>query len=225
MAAGLRLFSKGAEAVLYLIEIDGLKLVVKQRISKPYRHPVFDKLFRYYRTRTEAKVLTDLFLNNVNVPAVFFVDLEKYLIIMEYIHGKRLLELLGTIDDELLKEYAFNLGKQVGIMHSINIFHGDLTLANIIVRDHKLYLIDFGLAGYSRDIEEYAIDIHLLRRNLLATEPDKTNIFLEAFWKGYQYTYKGNVEEVKNRIEEIRLRGRYVEERLQRKIWGEKYIE
>ena len=220
------LIGKGAESQVFLGEILGKKVVVKQRISKPYRDALFDREFRRNRTRTEAKVMIDLYLNGLNVPAPIFVDLKNYVIVMEYIEGRKLIELINTLELETIKKYAEELGIQVGKMHSLDIYHGDLTLGNILVtKDEKLYLIDFGLSGYSRDIEEYAIDLHLLRRNLLAVVPDLYNVFFENFLKGYRKTYSKDYEAVIKRFEEIRLRGRYVEERLKRKLVREKYIE
>ncbi len=220
------LLGKGAESLIYIGEIFGQKIVIKQRVSKPYRNEIFDKEFRRVRTRTEAKVLIDLFLNGVNVPTPLFVDLKNYVIVMEYINGKKLIDVIEELNQEKIMIYAEELGRQVGKMHSLDIYHGDLTLGNILVtKNEKLYIIDFGLAGYSRDIEEYAIDLHLLRRNILAVIPDLYDTFFTNFLKGYRSSYSKDYNAVIKRFEEIRLRGRYVEERLKKRIWREKYIE
>jgi len=221
-----RILSIGAEAIVYLVEVNGLKIVVKQRVSKPYRHIVFDNEFRLYRTKIEAKILTDLYLNKIRVPAPLFVDLKNYIIAMEYIEGDKLINIINNLDKLHLEEYAEELGEQIGLIHSFEIYHGDFTLGNVILcsRDRRLYVIDFGLAGYSRDIEEYAIDLHLMRRNILAINPDLYNLFFNNLLRGYSKVFDKS-DLVLKRLEEIKLRGRYVEERLKRKLIGEKYIE
>jgi len=222
----LQLIGKGAEALVFLSTILGKRVVVKIRISKPYRNPLFDEEFRRSRTRIEAKVLLDLRKNGVNVPALYFFDTKNYVIVMEYIDGVKMIDVVNTLSDTAIEKYAENLGTQVGRMHSLEIYHGDLTLGNVLLtRDDKLYLIDFGLAGYSKDVEEYAIDLHLLRRNLNAVIPEKSELFFKSFLKGYEKSYERDLGEVLKKLEEIRLRGRYVEERLKRKIRREKYVE
>ncbi|ABN69940.1 Mn2+-dependent serine/threonine protein kinase [Staphylothermus marinus F1] len=226
MDTGLKTLDKGAEALLFLGNYFGKKVIVKYRVSKPYRHPRFDEVFRYSRTKTEAKILSQLYLRGLNVPAPLMVDLNNYVIVMQYIEGVKLINIIDTLEDEKIAKYAYDLGFQAGIMHSLNIYHGDLTLANIVITsDEKVYIIDFGLAGSSRDIEEYAIDIHLLRRSLQAIVPDKTSYFMKYFRKGYIKGYGEGAKEVFGRVEEIRLRGRYVEERLRKKYLRETYIE
>lgn len=226
MDTGLESLDKGAEAVLLLGNYFGRKVIVKYRVNKPYRHPLFDRVFRYSRTKTEAKILSQLYLKGLNVPAPILVDLNSYIIVMQYIEGAKLISIIDMLSDEKIARYAYELGRQVGVMHSLNIYHGDLTLANIIVTEEdEVYIIDFGLAGYSRDIEEYAIDIHLLRRNLYAIVPDKADHFMKHFKRGYIESYGDESDEVFKRVEEIRLRGRYVEERLKKKYLREKYVE
>ncbi|OYT37933.1 MAG: Kae1-associated kinase Bud32 [Desulfurococcales archaeon ex4484_58] len=214
----------GAEAIIFKGVFLGRDVVVKQRIPKPYRHAMFDKIFRYSRTKTEAKVLAKLYSAGLYVPALVLVDLVNYIIVMEYIQGVKLSEIINELDEEKLRKYAYTLGLQVGIMHSLNIYHGDLTLSNILVEEDKVYIIDFGLAGFSNDVEEYAIDLHLLKRNLLAIAPDKTEVFFKEFLEGYKRNYRRDYNEVIERLEEIRLRGRYVEERLKRKTSRDKYV-
>ncbi|MET1160684.1 MAG: Kae1-associated kinase Bud32 [Thermoprotei archaeon] len=220
-----KIVEEGAEAIITIGYLGNKKVIIKQRISKPYRDPEFDHIFRLTRTKTEAKILADLYTRGLNVPAPLIVDLKNYVIIMEYIEGKKLSDIIASLGDSL-GYIAEKIGKMIGTMHTLAIYHGDLTLANILITNNQdVYIIDFGLAGYSRDVEEYAIDLHLLRRNIQALAPDYYDIFFKYFITGYRTGYRGDVNSVLERFEEIRLRGRYVEERLKKRIEGEKYIE
>lgn len=227
MASGrLEEIARGAEAVLFRTQWFKYEAIVKVRLPKPYRHAEYDKLFRYRRTVTEARVLATLKRLGLNVPAVFYVDPDNSFIVLEYIRGSRLSDVVNEIDLETLKKIAYSLGEQVCIMHKNGVYHGDLTIANIIIHgNNTAYLVDFGLAGYSRDIEEYAIDVHLLSRGLTALSPDRHDVFMEKFREGYsrvcgeEFTNK-----VFERMREIRLRGRYVEERLLRRVSLDRYM-
>ncbi len=225
MASRLTLISEGAEAKIYLLEALGTKLIVKHRISKPYRHPLFDKLFRERRTRTEAKILAKLYLSGLPVPAPLFVDPFNSIIIMEYVFGIKLSDTIEFLTTKTICTIASRLGEYVGKMHSLKIYHGDLTLANILYNERTdgIYIIDFGLAGHSTDIEEYAIDIHLIERSINALAPEITELFMKNFWNGYAKTYSEKYREIKDRVYEIKLRGRYIEERLKRRLEHERY--
>lgn len=227
MASGLKeAFDYGAESIIYTGYFLGDVVIVKRRVSKPYRNDFFDKLFRSVRTRIEAKVMLDLLLNNVKVPKVISVDLENYVIVMEYIDGVKMINVASSMSDRELQLYSYKLGLQVGRMHSIGIYHGDLTLANIMLtRGGEVYLIDFGLAGYSKDVEEYAIDLHLLKRSFQAVSPGKLGLFIDSFMKGYGESYSGDLNVLLNRLSEVELRGRYVEARLRKKLGRERYAE
>lgn len=216
----------GAESIIYLGSFLGKKVVVKYRVAKPYRDVFFDKLFRESRTRTEAKILLDLSTNGLNVPKPLAVDLENSILIIEYIEGTRMDHLITKIDDYGLKKYGYQLGVQVGKMHSLSIYHGDLTLANVIVshRD-EVYLIDFGLAGYSSDVEEYAIDLHLLKRSVEALAPIRAIAFINSFIEGYRATYNKDPEHVLARLREVELRGRYVDAKIRRELRRDRYVE
>ncbi|RLG83323.1 MAG: Kae1-associated kinase Bud32 [Thermoprotei archaeon] len=221
----LEFITQGAEAQLYMTIFLGFKSIVKYRVPKPYRHPDFDKLFRYRRTLIEARIMSHLKILGLNVPAIYFADPDHGLIIMEYIDGHRLSDCLSELSRDDIIRYALSLGRQTSIMHKNTIYHGDLTIANTIIANDKLYIIDFGLAGYSRDLEEYAIDIHLLSRSIEALYPELHDLFMEYFWKGYmEIAGKEFTAKLKDKVRDIRLRGRYVEERLRRKISRERYM-
>lgn len=225
MAQTPMLISRGAEAEIYLVDVHGLKVVIKKRVEKPYRTPEFNKLFIVNRTRTEAKILSELYVAGLNVPAVLFVDEEAGILGIEYIEGERLSNFIDTLEDfNVLTTIAREIGEFAGKMHTLKIYHGDYTLANVVMSKRGLTVIDFGLAGYSTDIEEYAIDLHLMLRSVYATRPEIAEVFERHMVESYTKSYGGDGKEVIKRMREIRVRGRYVDRELRKSIMRERYI-
>ena len=220
----VRLISRGAEAEVYLINFFGVKAVLKKRVSKKYRNSLFDQLFIRNRTLIEAKVLAELYESGLRVPAVLFVDEESGVLIIEYIDGVRVSDLFEGLPQEKKLEIARLAGEFAGKMHSRRIFHGDYTLANMLLSSSGVYLIDFGLAGYSTDIEEYAIDLHLMARSMQALAPRYKDLLVGAMIEEYVKHYAGDAREVILRMKEISLRGRYVDRELRKSLARERYI-
>lgn len=224
MACQPRLISRGAEAEIYLVDLNGLRIVIKKRVSKPYRSPEFNKIFITSRTRTEAKILAELYSAGLNVPAVIFVDEEAGVLAIEYVEGDRLSDIIDSLDSLTIVKIAEEIGGFAGRMHNLKIFHGDFTLANIIASKRGLVVIDFGLAGYSTDIEEYAIDLHLMLRSIHAMHPEVTELFEKHMIESYIEHYEGNGVDVVKRLREVRVRGRYVDRELRKSIMRERYV-
>ncbi|MEZ0393923.1 MAG: Kae1-associated kinase Bud32 [Desulfurococcaceae archaeon] len=215
----------GAEAILYKAWLGRLPVVVKVRISKSYRDPRYDELFRRARTRTEARILAQLRLAGLKVPAPFLVDLTACVIVMEYLEGRRLSEeLAAPRNAEELRRAMRDLGAQVAKMHSMGIYHGDLTATNVIVREPggEPYIIDFGLAGYSWDVEEHAIDVHLFTRSLEVSATGAEALVRE-FRAGYEEVSEDNARAVWERVDELRRRGRYISREVRRALARERY--
>ncbi|RZN60114.1 MAG: Kae1-associated kinase Bud32 [Thermoproteota archaeon] len=196
------LLSSGAEAVIYLEELMGRKLIRKVRPRKGYRIRELDEKLRINRTKKEAKLIHTARMGGVNAPAV--IDVHEDQLIMEFIEGKRL--------DILLKENEGSegrvmreLGEQVAKMHNSGVVHNDLTVVNIIVGG-KVYIIDFGLGEFSRSLEDRAVDIFVLIKSLKASVPEKEEI-IKDFFSGYSML--SGYEDVLKRVREIEKRGRY----------------
>jgi len=220
------LIARGAEAEIYVADFLGVKVVVKKRVSKPYRNPVFNKLFIESRTRTEAKVLSELYLAGLPVPSVILVDEEGGVIVMEYVEGSRLSDILGALPEETVIGISESIGKYAALMHNMEIYHGDFTLANILfTKSGSIVIIDFGLAGYSTDIEEYAIDLHLMNRSVEALYPELSEIFTKTMFEKYKEHCKIGGESVIRKVNEIRARGRYVDREVRKAVLRERYIE
>ena len=197
----------GAEALVKEAFWRGVKLVIKQRLPKRYRSPYMDSRIRRSRTLHEARTIKVLSEKGVPVPLVLFLDLKNYAIYMQRIMGFE----LRLVSNPL--EYAASLGQAVGLMHKHDISHGDLTLSNIIVDGRGgLWLVDFGLSMFNADLEEKAVDIHLLERSAANSFPNIVKNFMEAFFEGYkQVVGEDFLRQIVNKVYEIRSRGRYVE--------------
>ncbi|MFO7872542.1 MAG: KEOPS complex kinase/ATPase Bud32 [Candidatus Undinarchaeales archaeon] len=192
-----KLLKLGAEAKL--IRKDGR--VVKKRIKKGYRLSQIDLKLRKERTRSESSLLRKAIRAKVNVPRIFKVDKEKAVIEMEFISGKR-------IDSVLSEKLSRQLGREIAELHSAGIIHGDLTTSNILVKENKIYFIDFGLGEFSKSVEKRAVDLRVLKEAVRANHPEKADKFNEGILKSYEENMKDGAEILK-RLEKVESRGRY----------------
>jgi TP53 regulating kinase-like protein len=160
------IIQQGAEAIIIH---EGAK-VIKDRVSKKYRHPELDKKIIKTRTKKEAKLLEKV---SKLIPCPLPTNLREIeksktpnQIEMPFVKGKKLSENLEQLD---WKAICKTIGNQIAKVHDANIIHGDLTTSNMILsEDGKLYFIDFGLGFTSRRNEDKAVDLHLIKQALEA---------------------------------------------------------
>jgi len=208
----------GAEAIISRLEWNGFKMVSKHRVPKPYRFPELDRWIRDRRTLHEARVITSLRRLGIPCPAILLMDRSEATLYLQLIEGVDLKKVLDSLPAEEVERLANELGRMVGRMHRGGIAHGDLTTSNIMLdRMGNLYLIDFGLSAITDDLEELAVDIHLLDRSLESVHHRLRAAFMRSFLKGYA-TAAGMdfLQTLIEKVKEIRSRGRYVEERRKR---------
>jgi len=203
----------GAEAVVSRLRWNGFDLVSKHRVPKPYRIPELDRRIRDKRTLHEAKIIVELKKAGVPAPAIMLLDRSSSTIYMQYINGIELKRALDELDPIKIEKIARRLGEIIGKMHLKKIVHGDLTTSNIILdKSEKIYLIDFGLSSVTDDVEELAVDIHLLDRSLESAHHKIRERFMKHFLIGYsKIVGKNRTLEILRKVKEIRMRGRYVE--------------
>ena len=209
------LIRKGAEANLYEDLWLGLRVIRKIRKTKEYRIPQLDLEIRRSRTGSEAHLIHNAKLAGVPTPFIYMVDVGKTTIVMQYIEGSMVKEVLEKITPSERKKLCREIGVLVGKLHSKGIVHGDLTTSNMIISGKsKVFLIDFGLAEFSEELEKRGVDLLLMRRSLQATHYRcATECFREVI-EGYSYKMgKETAREVNRRMEEIAKRGRYAIER------------
>jgi N6-L-threonylcarbamoyladenine synthase/protein kinase Bud32 len=185
----------GAEAIVTL----GPRNVEKQRMSKRYRRVELDNRLIAERTRAEARLIA--IARKYEVPTPLIRDVTTDTLVMERISGT-------LLRDALHQEFLCKAGRTVGMLHAAGIVHGDLTTSNMVIRNGRCVLIDFGLAGVSSEIEARGVDLHVLFQTLESTT-DQSSVLKEAFSQGYREKFEG-ARDVLEREQEIEKRGRYL---------------
>jgi len=204
----MEIIKRGAEAILYIDFFEGKKVLVKERIKKSYRIEELDRELRKERTRKEAKLLNEARKIGVLTPQIFFVDEENFRIYMEFIEGKVLKEFLNEMNREEIEKISQQIGESIARLHSFDIIHGDLTTSNMILREGKVYFIDFGLGFFSKRIEDKGVDLNLLREAISSTHFPLFNLIWENILIGYKRVCKDG-EKIIKRADEIEKRARY----------------
>ena len=206
------LIKKGAEAELFLEKWRGLKIIRKARKIKAYRVPRLDLKIRRSRTRREAQIMHKAKLAGVPTPIIFMVDVEATTIIMKYIEGTRVKELLNTLSFEERIKLCRQIGQFIGRLHKNKIIHGDLTTSNMILNEKgKIFFIDFGLAEYSNELEKRGIDPLIMKRAFYSTHYSYAGKCFKAVTEGYAKEMGEEVySEVIERVNKIARRGRYI---------------
>ncbi len=202
----MKVLYRGAEAVILLKK----GVVIKRRLRKRYRIKEIDIPLRLQRTRNEARLMEKARKVGVNVPRVLKVSEKRFEIRMEFIEGLRVKEfLLMERDRKRISKVCFEIGKNVGRLHSNNLIHGDLTTSNmILVNANTIYFIDFGLGFYSTRIEDKGVDLNLLYEALKSVHYNILNLCWRNILKGYKKEFKDAKKAIK-KVYEIEKRGRY----------------
>lgn len=215
MGEGREVIRIGAEAVISRLEWNGLRLISKHRVPKPYRMPELDRWVRDKRTIHEAKVIREVKNRDVRCPAIVLIDRSRSEIYMTEIEGVELKKALDSLPGKEVRRIAGELGAMVARMHLGGIAHGDLTSSNIILdKSGRIYLVDFGLSTFTNDVEDLAVDVHLLDRSLESVHTHLRGEFMRYFLKSYsEVAGKEFAKSIVDKVKEIRMRGRYVEER------------
>lgn len=197
------LIAQGAEAKLYKEE----NKLIKERIKKNYRHEEIDGRIRKTNTRREYKLL-DKASKIINVPKVLDYNEKEYKITMEFIPGLTLRDTLDNMPTKKRIDLCEQLGKEIAKLHNTGIIHGDLTTSNFILKEDKIYFIDFGLGFHSTKIEDKAVDLHLLRQAFESKHYKHFEQSFQAVMKGYKEESKP-AKEILDRFEIVEKRGRY----------------
>ncbi|VVB80497.1 KEOPS complex subunit Bud32 [uncultured archaeon] len=197
----VKILAQGAEAIIELEK----GIVIKKRIPKSYRLKELDEKIRESRTRKETKILEKAH-KIINVPEV--LKKKEYEIDLEYIEGDKLAEKLNSYPLEKQLKVMENLGEEVAKLHANDIIHGDLTTSNTILKESKVFIIDFGLGFISKRTEDKAVDLHLIKQALEAKHFQNYEKLFHHFKEGYKKDFK-EAEAVLERFKKVEARGRY----------------
>jgi TP53 regulating kinase-like protein len=211
----MTLLKKGAEASLFLADWHGRKAIVKSRLPKRYRPAELDEKIRGYRTAHEPQLMHEAKKAGVPTPTIFLVDMKGAAITMEFVEGKQVKQLLGSMAAEERRALCVRIGELIGRLHKHGVIHGDLTTSNMILSgEGKIFLVDFGLGEKNAEVEARGVDLHLMKRALQSTHYEKAEACFKAVLAGYSAVLGAeDAGKVSEKIKEIERRGRYVSER------------
>ncbi|MEM2947303.1 MAG: KEOPS complex kinase/ATPase Bud32 [Candidatus Bathyarchaeia archaeon] len=210
-----KLIKKGAEACLYLADWHGRKVIMKRRLPKKYRVSALDEQIRAYRTIHEPQLMHEAKKAGVPTPTIYLVDAKNATIIMEFIEGEQVKQLLAKVSESQRLVLSCKIGELIGKLHKEGIIHGDLTTSNMIkTPEGKIFFVDFGLGEKTRELEARGVDLHLMKRALQSTHFKFAEKCFDAIIEGYANVLeKREVKNVLDKIREIERRGRYIAER------------
>lgn len=195
-----KFFARGAEAELYTDRLVDRKVATKNRVSKKYRIKEIDIPLRRGRTRGEASLLHSAKEGGVACPPVY--EIEEFKLKLGFIDGVLLRDFIKKEGGRAASQVVREVGEGLARLHRRGIVHGDFTTANVMVSGRKVFFIDFGLGSFSRDAEEKAIDVLLMKKSL------GNESLYRSFLSGYKKYEK--CKEVIRQLAEIEKRGRYV---------------
>jgi len=210
-----KLIRKGAEASLYYGHWFDKEVIFKYRIPKKYRIEELDKNIRSIRTLNEARALIKVKKYGINVPQVFEIDSGHSTIVMKYIPGHKLKDILSDLSQKKKEKIFLEIGRIISLLHQNGHIHGDITTSNILITEkEKIFLIDFGLHEYSDTTEDKSVDLHLFKRVLISSHGKDFKFcfskFLEGYRGGYEKDRKDECEDIIRNISAVETRGRYV---------------
>jgi len=203
----MEIIKRGAEAEIYRTEWRGRPVVIKRRVRKGYRIRELDDRIRKQRTKKEALLMMAARQAGVHVPVIYDVNLKNHEIVMQFVEGERVKDVMDEKDEEWQKRVCREIGAGVALLHGSGIVHGDITTSNMIVWQGHVHFIDFGLGTKGGDAEDMGVDLHLLMEAFKAAHrnPHLFGWVMKAYEKHFD-----EAGEVKKKVEEIACRGRYM---------------
>jgi Kae1-associated kinase Bud32 len=154
----------------------------------------------------EARLLHEARKAGVPVPVVYDVDLVGDRIVMEFVEGPTVKEVLQKrLEDP--RAIARAVGTLGGTLHAHGIVHGDLTTSNMLWRDGRIHLIDLSMGERTDDLEAQGVDLRLLKEAWTSAHFDVLDAF-EDVLAAYRETY-ARADQAITKLSEIEDRGRY----------------
>ncbi len=205
-----RLLHRGAEADLFLTELEPWKAVIKRRVRKRYRNPQLDSRIRSERTVREASALQEAKQAGVSAPSLLQVNLQDCSIAMTFLAGNVARDRLDHLANRECSEVLHQIGQQIGRLHRMGLVHGDVTTSNIMLLASTPFILDFGMSSHSTAPEDRGVDLHLLQRSLSTSHTINARLAEKAIREGYRSSMGERKAALTFRKQrEISRRGRY----------------
>jgi len=162
----LKILRLGGMSTIYQAEdLEEKGICVVKEMSDYYNSPA-QKIDAIYRFEAEAYMMVSL--NHPGIPGVknYFVENDKYYLVMEYIKGINLGEMFYIAGSECILEeevilWGIDICNTLEYLHSQNppIIHRDINPFNFIKRDgdEKIILIDFGISTPLFEIDSHEV--------------------------------------------------------------------
>lgn len=199
--------AKGAEGSVYRTTFLGRKAIMKVRSPKGYRIPELDKRIRSQRIRSEARLMREARSAGIKTPMVYFIDNVECSITMEEIQGDTVKKHLDEHPEDASR-ICKEIGRNIAMLHNARISHGDLTTSNMILdNDGNLCIIDFSMGASRVETEDMGVDIRLLERAFNSAHPDLKDAYADII--SAYCEVKTKPQQVLNKVQEIKERGRY----------------
>jgi Kae1-associated kinase Bud32 len=143
----------------------------------------------------------------VPTPIIYDIDVQEAEMVMEEIEGERVKDALLRADDEVADRICEEIGRLVALIHRAGMTHGDLTTSNMILKDGRIWFIDFSLGGRNAEIEEMGVDLHLLKEAFQSAHSERVHKF-DVVLGSYSKHFP-EAKRVVAKIKDIEERGRY----------------
>jgi len=197
----------GAEARLDSSTWLGREVVLKQRVTKGYRHPLLDRRIQSARIKNEVRLMLEARKAGIPIPVIYSVDLSENRIVMEEIPGPRVKDVLETLPMDGARDLCRKIGEVAARLHAHDIVHGDLTTSNMLLDGDRIVLIDFSLGSRTSELEDKGVDMHLLEEAFHSAHYRRSELY-ETVKDSYVREYPEGAEVLK-KVKEIEKRGRY----------------
>lgn len=157
----------GSYGITYLADSKRIceKVVIKQ--LRKHKRKIKKGIDSFQK---EKEILSSL--SHPSIPR--FIEEKKigkqHVLILEYKKGRTVEEEIFEKGTKYLEKeaffYLFKVLEIVKYLHEHHIVHRDLRIPNILIDEHQVNIIDFGLARFTYDVEEYRSS-YLLEKRLM----------------------------------------------------------
>lgn len=143
-------------------------------------------------------------------PHLYYIDVGASTLVMEYVRGDRVKDIVGPSSPEENAKVFGRLGREVAKLHRSGIMHGDLTTANVVRRNGILVFLDFGLSLHSSRVEDHAVDLRLIKETIVGAHSAVATVALQSLLDGYSAEAgPSRSKAVLRQLKNIERRGRY----------------